>query len=338
MKSDLLMDAMGLIDDEMVKDAAEPAREGRRFTLKRCIAVAVAAVLCLTVVAIPALAAFDVEPAYNVLYSVSPAAAQKLKPVRMSCEDRGIKMEVVSAAVIGDRADIYVSMRDMTGDRIDGTTDLFDSYSINRPFDSGATCQLESYDPATGTASFLISITQFGGRNITGDKITFSVDRFLSHKSDFSGPLESIDPASAPTEPLVRTDYNLRGGAFGDGGVEGRMPVLMPDPNVTFSPVTGAEITAIGYVDGRLHIQAWYEDIRRTDNHGFIYLQNAGGERLDCELSLSFWDDDELGSYEEYVFDISPEEAAGCQVMADITTCGMLTEGDWQVTFPLTEN
>ena len=81
----------------------------------------------------------------------------------MSCEDDGIKMEVISAYINADKADIYISMQDMTDERIDETTDLFDSYSINRPFSSSATCERMSYDEETKTATFLISITQWGG-------------------------------------------------------------------------------------------------------------------------------------------------------------------------------
>ncbi len=52
------------------------------------------------------------QAAYEILYAVSPKIAQEFKPVRMSSEDNGIKMEV----------------------------------SINRPFSSSATCEMISYD------------------------------------------------------------------------------------------------------------------------------------------------------------------------------------------------
>lgn len=57
--------------------------------------------------------------------------------------------------VQGDRADIYISMQDLTGDRIDETMDLFDSYQINRPFDSSGACRLAGYDAQQKAAAFL---------------------------------------------------------------------------------------------------------------------------------------------------------------------------------------
>ena len=64
----------------------------------------VASLLLVFTMSVPALAAADFGPAYNLLYKVSPAIAQKLKPVSMSCEDNGIKFEVISAYVEGSEA------------------------------------------------------------------------------------------------------------------------------------------------------------------------------------------------------------------------------------------
>lgn len=48
-------------------------------------------------------------------------------------EYSGIKMDVVSA-------DIYITMQDLTGNRIDSTTGLNNNYSINHPFGGSASC------------------------------------------------------------------------------------------------------------------------------------------------------------------------------------------------------
>ena len=114
----------------------------------------VASLLLVFTMSVPALAAADFGPAYNLLYKVSPAIAQKLKPVSMSCEDNGIKFEVISAYVEGNEAKIFISVQDIDGDRIDETTDLFDNFSINTPFDCSSSCENISYDTETKTATF----------------------------------------------------------------------------------------------------------------------------------------------------------------------------------------
>ena len=60
------------------------------------------------------MAATDNEFVYHVLYSISPSIAQRLKPIRKSREDNGIKMEVLFADIRGDSAEILVSMQDQT--------------------------------------------------------------------------------------------------------------------------------------------------------------------------------------------------------------------------------
>ena len=69
------------------------------------------------------------------------------------------------------------------------------------------------------------------------------------------------------------------------------------------APVDGVTLTGIGYADGRLHVQAYYADILKTDNHGSISLVNREtGEQIDCDGSVAFFDEAGTGSYEDYVF------------------------------------
>lgn len=53
------------------------------------------------------------------------------------------------------------------------------------------------------------------------------------------------------------------------------------------------------------------------------------------EASVSFWDAEKSGSYEEYIFDVSPDEIINYELHGYFWTCNTLTEGHWQVTFPL---
>lgn len=334
MRADPLMDAIGMIDDTVIQGARmhKASRRPRRWYA----ALAAAAVLC-TLLTLPALAYAGVDQAYEALYSISPAMAQTLKPVQMSCEDNGIRMEVISAAVQGDRADIYISMQDLTGDRLDETVDLFDSYQINRPFDSSGTCRLVGYDARQKAATFLISITRWDKKDIRGGKVTFFVREFLSGQQVFEGPLPQLEPASAARSPDTQTGVDIRGWSQPDGArmdVEA-IPVLARQDDLRFSPVPGAQVTAMGYVDGKLHIQTRYDDILETDNHGYVYLQNADGEVIHASATVSFWDETHSGSYDEAVFDVPAEGFSGYQVCGAFWTGAKLTRGSWQVTFPL---
>ena len=277
--------------------ADAPDKPSRRKRPLRWAVSVLAAVLCV-VLAIPVLAAAGVEPVYEALYAVAPAIAQNMKPVNLSCEDNGIEMEVLSAYIHGGSAEIYITIKDLSGDRVDGTTDLFDSYSINTPFDCMATCEFVEYDEEEKTAKFLVSITQFGEKKIEGEKLTFSARCFLSHKRLSEG-------------------------------------VLLEPENIPFSPVQGVQLTKYGCSDGWLRIQMHYDDIIRFDNHGFVYLMNETGDRIEADQSEISWDEAQTGHYYEYGFKIPEEELPHYLAYGDFTTCETLTEGNWQVTFPL---
>lgn len=313
-----------------------PARPRRLRPLIALAAVLVCLALTVPAFAMPALAA---DPdGYALLYSISPAAAQFFKPVNRSDEDNGIRLTVDSVYLHSDTVEIYVSLQDLIGDRLDETTDLFDSYRINRGFDCSATCSLAGYDAQTRTARFLISITSFDGQDIEGDKLTFSLNRLLTGKTETEGAVTGLDLAAVQAEPATQ-QVTRRGGSgiaaeAGGSGAETRT-ALVPTGTLA-TPVPGVTITAMGYVDGLLHIQVLYENILETDNHGQLWLE-SGAERIECLGTLSFFGENGSDSYEEYVFDVSPAQLADCTLYGSFVTADTLIEGSWEITFPLTE-
>ena len=151
MNIDKLSEAIGMIDDNMIKEAKETKKHTIAFPFRKLAVAAAIALVCFG--SVPALAAADVEPAYHLLYSISPSLAQKFKPVNLSCIDQGIQVEVDSAYIHGNTAEAIICIKDLAGDRIDETVDLFDSYNIRNIKDSSGTCDLLEYSKDTGVAA-----------------------------------------------------------------------------------------------------------------------------------------------------------------------------------------
>lgn len=330
-----IADALGGIDDDFISEAI-PAEKKRKNVSVKKITVVLAAALIVIISAVPVLAANDVEPAYDLLYSVSPEFAQKLKPVKKSCVSNGIQIEVDSAKIYGDRAEILIAVKDIEQHRLDETIDLFDSYNIRGLKDSMGTCRLESFDKETETAVFMIFIQQMNGKKIDIDKVTFSVSEMLSNKKDFNGIIDSFDLSKTGKNPQTVSGkkLNFRGGIFDK---KSDLVLLKPRQKNLCTLADGAYISAAGYFDGQLHIQAYYENICETDNHGFIYIQKENGEKIDCIINNTFWDDERKGSYEEYVFDIPLDELCSCRLYGEITTCDTLIKGEWEITFSVND-
>lgn len=328
------------VDEKYLLEAARYRQEKKVFKSARMImkvAACLALVAALSVTSLSVATAAGMDSAYDMLYSINPSVALKLRPVNISCEDNGIKMVVEAISVQDDTAEIYISMQDLTGDRIDGTTDLFDSAGIESMYGCSITCSFVNYDEAEKKATFLVYQKLNDHKKIEGSKLKFSVSRFLSHKKNVEIQLSDIHLGQATVNPKTQTNVEIRGES---GVASGQKQIavnefLTENEEQKFSPVDGVTVTAYGFVQNKLHIQVDYGDILKTDNHGDIFLKDREGNEIGCSKSVAFWHKDREGSYEEYVYDIGSEDLEGVSVWGWFDVCDTLTTGDWSVTFPI---
>ena len=98
-------------------------------------------------------------------------------------------------------------------------------------------------------------------------------------------------------------------------------------------------MTGIGFVEGVLHVQVYYENILERDNHGMLALDNKiTGEQVSCAGSVAFFDENEKGSYEDYLFPgLSAQELAEYELYGAFETARGTISGSWKVTVPLLE-
>lgn len=348
MKGKDLMEGISFIDERFIHEAENqeifctnkihhiPFRNILKFR-KRWIA----AVAACCMISVPVFAA-TVPAFYEVLYAISPATAQFFTPIQMSCEDNGIRMEVLASYIHGDTAEIYIAMQDLEGNRFDETIDLFDRYHINMPFDAVGHCALASYDSETKTANFLITIQQWNQQPIQDKKVTFSLTEFLGKKYQYQGTLSDIDLTNANLNPMIQVvePRGFSGERFDEHDMYATAKdgmTVLKSGKVENTPVDGVTITGIGYIEGDLHVQVYYDDILKTDNHGMISLKNKeNGEMILSCGSVSFFDEDEVGSYEDYIFsDISIEKLQDYELYGEFMTSDGSITGNWNVTFPI---
>ena len=306
--------------------------------------IAVAAGLLLVInVSLPVLAG-TFPTVYELMYLVSPAVAQFYQPVQLSDEYDGIRMEVVAAYIHEETAEIYITLQDLEGDRLDETTDLYDSYSIHMPYSAIGNCRKVGYDPESGILTYLITVTQENGRKIEGEKLTFSVGGYLGQKQEYEKIEIPIDLTQVTEEAYQYVDTPARGGTLtGCSGLAAIMsetyPVLVPQPADPDFPIEGVKLTGIGYVEGKLHIQYAVENALNNDNYGSFFLQNEAGEMLQEAGSISFYEESgkKRMDYRDSVFLIPQEELQNYRLYGDFVISEGFHEGNWQVTFPIKE-
>lgn len=303
---------------------------------------ATAVLLLLLLISTPVMAA-RVPALYGLMYQFSPELTQYLVPVQRSCLDNGIRMEVVSASFNGNTAELCVAIQDLTGDRVDETTDLFDSYSIHTPFGNMGHCERIGYDEASKAALFLITLTDWEGRKIEGRKVTFSVREFISHKTALESTEVPIDLTALEEASVTQSvnptgmDLNAPQDGLDDSAAPDSDRILLPGASI-YTPVSHLSVTAAGYVDGSLHIQLQTDEKLTLDPHGYFYLLTPDGKEQPYDYSISFnklTDDGNRIDYQEFVFHIPQSEISGYRLFGSFYTSGLNTKGNWQVTFPL---
>jgi len=336
MTADTFLKAVGNIDDRFLDVEVRKQRRHRKWTV--WIAGAAAALLLVTC-PLPAMTAMGSDGAYNILYSISPKIAQDFKPVQISCTDNDIEMTVVSAKCEGSRAEIFLTMRDLTGKCEYGDWDLFDSERLNVWKDMNGSCRFSDYDEDTKTARFVIMLETMDGSPMPKRKVTFSVSELLLGRKKTAGTVE-MDMSAIPYAPETTVCDDIVGGYFSHGEpdydsyrflVAGEEPVCRPADN--------AAMDAIGYVDGALHILMRYEDSLHTDSHGWLNLTDSSGKKVaaDDEIkNFTYWyDSQHTDMCCEYVIPVEYEKLAECSLYGEFSTALGYRSGNWQVTFPL---
>ena len=121
--------------------------------VKKLPGLVIAIVLILVISMATALAAFN-EDINRLLYQWWPEAARALRPVNLSTEEAGIRLEVLSASVSNNNMLVTFSLTDLTGDRINENTQCDGNLNGDVCLSSSGETELLSYDPDTHQAIF----------------------------------------------------------------------------------------------------------------------------------------------------------------------------------------
>ena len=302
----------------------------------------IAMVICICLMLSVGVLAATVSSFNKIGTKVSPETASLLQPIEMISEDNGIKMEVVAAYNDNEMAVIYLTMQDLTGDRIDESLSLY-NYTLSEGalFNS----QIIDYDEETKTATLRIQAN--GGEKMNGKKLSFVVKSFLSGSSVFDEVetginLTDVGDVSSQTIPLNMEHVSGGSGTMFDSWEEqGTIQVLKGDEmNISLPQIDFMHISNIGYIDNKLHIQTkWVGD--GIDDHGYFYFTDAENNALKLYPSTVHFGIDELGNtmdrgdYIEYVFDLEGIDPKEEFLKGKFVSSGRYTEGKWEIKFKL---
>lgn len=275
----------------------------------------------------------------NLLAIVSPKIALMLQPIDSDSVSKGIKMEVVAAMNDNETAVIYVTLQDLTGNRVDETLDLYDYFlSGFHIFNS----QIVNFDKTTNTATLRIQVG--GGKNIDNQKVNFKINSFLSDKQIFEDKINInlSEISNSPSQTVTLDMNNIPGGSgilYRELKKQETVQVLKPnETNIELSQIGFMNISNIGKIDNRLHIQAhWIGNY--IDTHGYFYFINDLGHEIHPS-TINFGMDTKGNTvyghdYTEYIFDLDSVNLDKQELLGYFVSNGEYTTGNWDTTFKI---
>lgn len=331
--------------DALLADTLTRVLTGQRprWRLRRAVVIAVSAALLLGCIT-PALAA-NIPVLYQALYDISPTITQALMPVNESCESNGVKMEVVSAAIDGDTAGVYLTLTDTSGDLFGELAPAFsEGWTLNSPSsDLGYMHTLLSYDAATHTATFYLELTNLDGQAFSDGKYTFTLPALLIGRDSQLDVAFPLDLSAVPLDPPTEQQLCYSVAASGDGTPEAQQTIssgtyefLQPQDALWQSADGIFSLAAAGYRDGRLHLLLSALDRKRCENQASLFLSDADGAPVEPDFVATYFSPDGTDcAFEEWVFPIAYNQLSQSSLTGWLRTSGGQIHGDWRVTFRL---
>lgn len=256
-------------------------------------------------------------------------------------EETGIEIKPLAVINDDDMMMIYLTIQDLTGDRVDETLSVLDYFvegaSINN-------CQTIDYNPESKTA--IVQLTTQGGEKINHTTVQIVIKSLLTGKKVLERVPIAIGLNGVKEGAIVTTTWMSRDDTQGGGGTgdmwnileeEGQIQILTPNTMaMDIQGMDGMQVSNIGFINGRLHIQTRWEENDR-DNHGYFYLVDQDGNEIEVEENNFYFGVDEknnvqFGSeYVEYILDASKEQLAGMQLMGYFAGYSEVVEGNWEL-------
>ena len=307
---------------------AQPSSRPRRLTRRTVAAVAVAAALVVSAVAAGTSAWQTIRAKQGPFSEIAQTIQGAV------CTDQGIEIQVLSALADDVRAEIYFTVRDTTGDRLD------DQLTLHRAEDSDMSGRLVEYDPDSHTALFMASLNNYSPQTQAGGGV-FSVDGktggWIGESTRLSldglttrqGYMDAQVSCAGVSDKLLQslplgTQDKVVMGLDGSGYTSAILPAqkVVLAPNQTPMALEGTQdmtISSMGFAsDGRFHIRVAYA-------HGITFEDVDFGYFLPRVYPV---DEDKMGEEKYWLPMVITQVEGGMDVMFPLIKAGEADELD----------
>ncbi|MGL4800382.1 MAG: hypothetical protein ACRCWY_13450, partial [Cellulosilyticaceae bacterium] len=272
-------------------------------------------------------------------------------PFVLQSNDDGIVMTLLSAINDANNLRIFATVTDTTGDRL-GDTLEFANWGLSQGY--GGNLSVVDYDTETKTAVLLI--TSLG--NDHQGNATLTINNFATGRELLENlpedNLSIVDHLIGHTPTIISQADVRKSGGGGDDLLYDTSRLLKYDElAIPFENTDKFSISNIGFVDGKLHIQArtllnetslddgYYIDLKFVNaTNESIYKSSARIDFVaDRKYAYAEYSNEPHYAYAEMIFDTitTPEQLNGLTATIDYMKCPKITEGQWNFSFAIPE-
>ncbi len=289
--------------------------------IRRPLAIATTFIMCI-LLSVSVLAATN-KTCNELLSIISPQMAEFFMPLNLTAVDNGIKMEVIAAANDEDTSVVYMSLQDLTENRLSKNMEL---YFVPNSF--YFTERILSYDKNTKKAMVQLIANRYSKKKYKDiDKmLNLMISGIATDRKDYEISDTGVNLSNIINSSTGNIDYiTLK-------EYTGVKNVLKPDKkNIAIKDMDCGYISNIGYIDGRLHIQVKITGTK-NDSCSLILTDKSGNQP---SLNYTDFKGEDGYIYYEYVFDVKASELKKYTLTAWPTTYTYYTEGNWNSKFEL---
>ena len=266
-------------------------------------------------------------------------------PMTLSCEDQGIRMEMLSAFLEEKSVTFIYSMQDLEGDRI-ARCDIpyldVDMGVLYKSIRQGVVDCDEAEQKATyccrAEYNEPISLEE---RIITA--YVKELDLMEVTKTDLVPLLKQYGKETEGVEPSSIGKWFVAGG-HEDFRMPENLKLLDPRQPLDIPLAREAVLTGIGWIDGQLHVQVHLTDMKRVSTDAgsntnwdvdiLDYFSGTGF--FEAKVSPVKWDDTGDGETDwiEFILDCKPEDIDRISLEAEVTERTDTIEGNWMFELP----
>ena len=290
-----------------------------------------------------------------VLFRYWPEAANVLMPVNLSCEDQGIRMEILSAVRRENEMLVTYSLKDLEGDRV-----RYIPYAHMQLTYDGVNYSTEQlrtvgiYDEDEQKMVFAAHDTYDTVIPPRDGKISAEISFLMQRESVTVDLKPYYEAGGCQFRPASAVKNALITGPYFETGLPDSQMIIDSSHSMEIPLYESVCLSGIGYTDGQLHVQIHFPDNKLIEyapeqyfeRYGaWLYVRDSQGSLLyetdlsPQALSVMRWNTEsneyDAPEWEEFFFTVDPEQLDNAEITIYVEKNLTPVEGNWKIDIPL---